>query len=250
MLFACRRAGTRICIGFACFDMPVRSTISRFPPAQRAVASTQVPLAGEGISPDPMVAASALAVAVRHTGQGVMAVGVGARLVYANEVAYSCLGPEGPLRLRQGCLTPTGVAGRCVSEALLRLEQTGRPQFFALHRPATAGSSAQTFAVTAILEEQTMLRQRVLILDPFGERGALDESALSNWLGLTPAQARVAACLSRGLSPEEVATHCGRSIATIRTQIRAILERTNLENLQQLHRALAGLGRGFCEISR
>ncbi len=209
-----------------------------------------MPAGREGACPDPTAAATALAAAVRHAGQGVMALGGADDLLYANDVARSCLGPEGPLRLQQGRLTPHGVAGRCVSEALRRLEQTGRPQFFALHRPATAARSAQTFAVTAILEQRPRLSQRVLILDPFGERGALDESALSSWLGLTPAQARVAACLSRGLSPEDVATHCGRSIATIRTQIRAILERTNLENLQQLHRALAGLGRGFCEPSR
>ncbi len=223
---------------------------SRLPQTADTAAPAPTPVAGEESCPDLMVAATALAAAVRHAGHGVMALGPGARLIYANDVARSCLGPEGPLRLRQGRLAATGVAGRCASEALLRLEQTGKPQFFALHRPAAAGRCAQSFAVTAIVDEQAGPRQRVLILDPFGERGALDESALSSWLGLTPAQARVAACLSRGMSPEEVATHCGRAIATIRTQIRAILERTNLENLQQLHRALAGLGRGFCEPSR
>ncbi len=201
-----------------------------------------------------MDAAIALAAAVRHAGLGVMALGNGGRLLYANEVARSCLGLGGPLRLRQGRLVATGAAGRYVFEALARLDQTGRPQFFALQGPARVaggtGAAAQAFAVTACIEELGRVRQRVLILEPFGERGPLDETALSHWLGLTGAQARVAAALSRGLSPEEVARHCGRSIATIRTHIRGILERTNLESLQQLYRALAGLGRGWFAASR
>jgi DNA-binding CsgD family transcriptional regulator len=183
-----------------------------------------------------------------------MALGSGGRLLYANEVARSCLGPEGPLRLRQGRLVGSGAAARYVFEALARLEQTGRPQFFALQgtgRPAGGtGAAAQAFAVTACIEQPGRLRQQVLILEPFGERGPLDETALRHWLGLTDAQARVAAALSRGLSPEDAARHCGRSIATIRTHIRGILERTNLQSLQQLYRALAGLGRGWFAQSR
>lgn len=204
-------------------------------------------------SVDASAAATALAVAVRHAGQGVIALGSGTRVLYANEVARSCMGADGPLRLHQGRLAATAAARQGLSEALRRLEQSGRPQFFALHGPGGAGRAGQPariFAVTALIEEQGKARQRILILDPFGERGPLDEAALSRWLDLTPAQARVAACLSRGLSPEEVAAHNGRSIATIRTQIRAILERTNLDNLQQLYRALAGLGRGSPAASR
>ena len=223
------------------------------PDPSRAAGRAQVPRGGAG-SLEASAAASALAAAVRHAGQGVMALGSGARLLYANEAARSCLGPGGPLRLRQGRLAAAGATGPCLSEALARLEHTGRPQFFALQRSGGVrgepGQSARIIAVTALLEEQGRTRQRILILEAFGDRAALDETALSHWLDLTPAQARVAAHLSSGLSPEEVAVRCGRSIATIRTQIRDILVRTNLENLQQLYRALAGLGRGSTAASR
>lgn len=225
---------------------------SRAPECLRAAGPARASRHG-GPAADPSAAAAALAAAVRHAGQGVIALGSGARLLYANEVARSCLGAGGPLRVRQGRLVATAAARQTLSEALARLEHSGRPQFFALHGPACGPGAEQLprmFAVTALIEEQGRARQRILILDPFGERGALDEAALSMWLDLTPAQARVAACLSRGFSPEEVAAHCGRSIATIRTQIRAILERTNLDNLQQLYRALAGLGRGSSAASR
>jgi hypothetical protein len=36
----------------------------------------------------------------------------------------------------------------------------------------------------------------------------------------------------------------------MRTHIRGILERTHLESLQQIYRALAGLGRGWFAASR
>lgn len=192
--------------------------------------------------------AAALCVALQHAGKGVVALCEQGRLLFADPIARSCLGPSGPLRVRGGRLEPAGADAGQLSEALTRLDRCSQPQFFTLRRPAGTGDGAapeQRFAVTALpVQGRPGTACRVLILDPLGDQAPLDESALARWLGLTPAQARVAACLSRGLKPEAVARHCGRSLATVRTQIRAILERSGMENLQQLYRALAGLGRG------
>ena len=207
------------------------------------------PPEAEGGALEATVIAAALSAAVRHAGKGVFALCGQGRLLFANDIARTCVGPLGPLCVRQGRLRAAGPDARDLAEALARLESAVQPQFFTLCRPAGAGDGslpAQRFAVTALpVDGASSTACRVLILDPLGEQGSLDAAALARWLGLTPAQARVAACLSRGLTPEAVAAHCGRSIATVRKQIRAILERSGIENLQQLYRALAGLGRGY-----
>ncbi len=197
---------------------------------------------------DAQVITAALAAAVSHAGRGGLVLCGQQRLLYANEVARSCLGPHGPLSLRQGRLEAAGAAARQAAEALSRLERSTAPQFFTLYRPARSGDQAlpaQRFAATArLLDLAARTPCHVIILDPLGDQQALEEQALARWLGLTPAQARVASCLSQGLTPESAAARCGRSIATVRTQIRAILERSGIDSLQQLYRALAALGRG------
>ena len=194
------------------------------------------------------VAVAALAAALRHAGKGVLALGRGNALLYADAIARSCLEPAGPLRLRDGRLGAPGIDGQRLLQALQRLERTGEPQFLLLRPRAAAADdarAAQAYAVTALRPgDAASTACQVLILEPLGADTALGEHALAQWFDLTPAQARVAACLSRGLTPEQVAAHCGRSISTVRTQIRAILERCSSNNLQQLHRQLAGLGRG------
>ncbi len=194
------------------------------------------------------LALAALAAALRHAGKGVLALGRGNALLYADAIARSCLEPAGPLRLRDGRLGAPGLDGQRLRQALQRLERTGEPQFLLLRQRAAAADdtlAGQAYAVTALCPGDTVPTVcQVLILEPLGGDTALGEHALAQWFGLTPAQARVAACLSRGLTPEQVASHCGLSIHTVRTQIRAILERCGSNSLQQLHRQLASLGRG------
>ncbi len=198
--------------------------------------------------PDPLSpAVTALAAALRHAGKGVLALGLDRALLYADELARSLLEPAGPLRLRDGRLGASGVDGQRLRQSLERLERSGEAQFLLLRRRAAGREDAAgpSFAVTALRAGAAPFDVcHVLILEPLESAAALGEHALAQWFGLTPAQARVAACLSRGLTPEQVAAHCGRSIATVRTQIRAILERSGSNGLQQLHRQLASLGRG------
>lgn len=60
-------------------------------------------------------------------------------------------------------------------------------------------------------------------------------------LGLSFAEAEVAAALFGGRSAEEVARSRGVSLATVRNQIRAILEKADADNLRDLERLLAEL---------
>lgn len=62
------------------------------------------------------------------------------------------------------------------------------------------------------------------LFDP-QEVHALDPFAIGNLLGLTPAQARVAAGLAEGKSAEEIAVKLGCAVPTVRTHVRAVLAR-------------------------
>jgi DNA-binding CsgD family transcriptional regulator len=61
--------------------------------------------------------------------------------------------------------------------------------------------------------------------------------------GLTPAEARLADALAHGTSPQVYADTVGLSIATVRTQIRALLAKTGAANLRALVVLLASLPR-------
>lgn len=61
--------------------------------------------------------------------------------------------------------------------------------------------------------------------------------------GLTPAEARLADALAHGASPQDHADSAGVSIATVRTQIRALLAKTGAANLRALVVLLASLPR-------
>ncbi|MFC3651949.1 helix-turn-helix transcriptional regulator [Dyella humi] len=61
--------------------------------------------------------------------------------------------------------------------------------------------------------------------------------------GLTPAEARLAVALAHGASPQGYADTAGLSIATVRTQIRALLAKTGAASLRALVVLLASLPR-------
>jgi DNA-binding CsgD family transcriptional regulator len=64
---------------------------------------------------------------------------------------------------------------------------------------------------------------------------------LRNLFGLTPAEAEIACALSGGITKEAVAAGRGLRVTTIRTQVRAVLEKTGAANLRDLERLLVHL---------
>ena len=66
----------------------------------------------------------------------------------------------------------------------------------------------------------------------------LDPFALSSMLRLTPAQARVAARLAEGMTPEQIAVAQGTSLATVRTHIREVLARLGARRVAEVVRML------------
>jgi len=61
-----------------------------------------------------------------------------------------------------------------------------------------------------------------------------DIDRLASLMGLTPAQARVAAYLAQGLSIPDIATLLNRSETTLRTHVREAIDRLNLSGQQHL----------------
>lgn len=64
---------------------------------------------------------------------------------------------------------------------------------------------------------------------------------LRDLFGLTPAEAEVACAISGGVTKSSVAASRGLRESTVRTQVRAILEKTETANLRDLERLLATL---------
>ena len=58
---------------------------------------------------------------------------------------------------------------------------------------------------------------------------------------VTPAEARVACALVRGLSPQEAADACGVALGTVRTQLKAVFAKTRTRRQAELVRLLIGL---------
>ncbi len=95
---------------------------------------------------------------------------------------------------------------------LLRVAPLPRPESpFAMFRPAAI----------------------VQVFDPAARIPGM-EARLSGLFGLTPAECLVAAHLRRGLADEEIARRLNRSIATVRSHVKAILAKTELNGRAEL----------------
>lgn len=68
------------------------------------------------------------------------------------------------------------------------------------------------------------------------------EQLLRSMFGLSPAETRVALSIARGNTPDETAAKLGRSVTTIRSQLRAVFQKTRTTRQAELTRLLASLG--------
>lgn len=80
----------------------------------------------------------------------------------------------------------------------------------------------------------------VLVFSQINRKGPRS-SHLMEWFGLSPAEARLANALASGLSVENFSTTYSISVATARTQLRAVLKKTGTDRQQDLVRLLSAL---------
>jgi len=79
----------------------------------------------------------------------------------------------------------------------------------------------------------------ILVSDPAAR--VLSEAALAELFGLSPAERRLAAALMSGQTLTQCAVGFGVEISTVRTQLRAILEKVGVSRQTDLLRVLAGV---------
>jgi DNA-binding CsgD family transcriptional regulator len=122
-------------------------------------------------------------------------------------------------------------------------------------RTAAHGSTAVVDLRLTASDPPTWLHLSLLIpgavLGAFGERplvlatlfdpnhvSTLDPFALSSMLKLTPTQAKVAARLAEGMTPEQIAAAHGTSLATTRSHVREVLARLGARRVADVVRML------------
>jgi DNA-binding CsgD family transcriptional regulator len=81
----------------------------------------------------------------------------------------------------------------------------------------------------------------VVLVTPQRRDKAISAASLKTLFGLTPAEARLAHQLAKGVSVEDYADAAAISVATVRTQLRSILGKTGESRLQDLVRMLGRL---------
>jgi DNA-binding CsgD family transcriptional regulator len=80
----------------------------------------------------------------------------------------------------------------------------------------------------------------VLILTPLGSARAPSAALVQSLFDLTPTEARVARSLTAGASVSQIAGDAGVSLATIRSQVRGVLEKTGCTRQAELVALLGG----------
>lgn len=85
--------------------------------------------------------------------------------------------------------------------------------------------------------------EAVLIVTPVEPRKVPTAQVLGGLFDLTPAEARVARHIGEGKTTEAIAQQLGVSVETVRTQVRAILQKTGMTRRIDLAGLLAGVSR-------
>lgn len=93
-------------------------------------------------------------------------------------------------------------------------------------------------ATISLHEQPSVL---VCVSDP-DAASRISAAYLQDAFGMTPAEARVAALISDGLSVREVANHLGLSVFTVRGQLAKIFEKTGANRQSDLTRLMAAVG--------
>lgn len=175
---------------------------------------------------------------------GAIAVNRVGRVLYVNHAGEAYLGALGTSFFKVGAVRE----GSDLQLAICRAVKQRLPQVLRCLNeqgehvltawPATSFKSYEL--MPTVNPDLNVMHALVVIrtLQP-GER--LTHSALVQLYGLSPAEARLAKGLASGLSVDEYALKFHVSVATVRTQLRAILEKSGYARLQDLVRMLASL---------
>lgn len=138
------------------------------------------------------------------------------------------------------------VAGSQLEQVFLAVLSNGKPESCAIKRPGeTLYLTALPFRSHAEAQEESDLKlgtsTRVLVMCGGQQQRSHTVRQLMQWFGFTAAEARLARDLAAGGSVEDFAMTYSVSVATVRSQLRAVLQKSGTAWQQDLIRLLLTL---------
>jgi len=205
--------------------LPVHSQIEPMP-AARAVVSRLPDKA------DPVDACGAMRRSIDELDHGMMLLSASARLIDAKAAARRLLACPGPLRLAGDHVVACEGWRQASWMAGLRDANLG------LKCMVLLGDGPDGLAIalsTIVLDATAGTRPVVLAVTSRPTScGALTLYAFCRSAGLTPAERQVLSVLAAGATAEEIAAHVQRTLSTVRTHIRNILQKTGARSTRAL----------------
>ncbi|GAB7538107.1 LuxR C-terminal-related transcriptional regulator [Burkholderia sp. 3C] len=183
-------------------------------------------------------------------GQGVIAIDSHNGIVFCNRGAEAWLGRQRQVETAGRRLESTGAWSPALGDAIARVRlahhpvsltvRTGRDVWHLSVLPMPhAGRTPHPLAARPLLAP---LRADLMITVRHAEReAAASEGQLAQLFGLTPAEARLAHALARGLSLDEFAASAAITVTTARNQLRAVLSKSGHRRQQDFVRAVSSL---------
>ncbi|NTX18584.1 helix-turn-helix transcriptional regulator [Burkholderia cepacia] len=171
---------------------------------------------------------------MEELGLSVFALDRHARIVFVNRAAEAMLRAATWIRLENGHLGAVSAPQNdALKAALGRVAKTRKSESLALS--STVNAAHEVFLSIAALSghgRHAVLGDATLLVTARQRSGAplVAAQQLRQAFGLSSAEAAVAEALIGGKTPDECAASAGVSLATIRTQLRAIYEKTHTRN--------------------
>ena len=167
---------------------------------------------------------------MQQLGLAVFALGRDRRVLFANTEAEAMLRTSTCLRLEHGRLSAALAADNAVLQTVLaRVAKTRKGESFAV-RPALAAAHEIFLGISLLPANaaQTAFGDAALMITARrrGADGLVTAGQLRQAFGLSAAEAAVGEALIAGKTPDEYAAAAGVALSTVRSQLRAIFEKT------------------------
>lgn len=178
-------------------------------------------------------AAQAAMAGLAALGTPALAVDLNNRILFANPLSAALLQARRGLASRAGHCVAADPADTEAVAALIRLVARGGSGGL-LRLRAAAGGASLTLMASRPADAGPPGVVLLFLLDPTARRAQARAGLLQVMYGLTPAEAEVAEAASRGEAAACIAFQRGTSEATVRAQLRVVLDKTATKNLREL----------------
>lgn len=168
------------------------------------------------------------------------------RVLYSNRLGDAIIRASRTLRVRQGAFGSTDPAvDASLQTAIKTAAERGRSSSLTV-ADSNGVQSDLLLTVSPIRESSStwsvLLKPAALVLLRSRTRQRmLSGQQLVQLFRLSPAEARLARALALGKTPEEFATECELSMATVRTQLRKVFEKTGTARQAELMKLLVSV---------